>query len=108
MFTFVGEPQRSEESEPEKGHEPTEEAIEATETPIETITQEDSDHEIEVDPDENSTSSNVVTGANALPDEAKESEKKTTKSEPINIEKPIDNLDVVSFSLCSRQVGFPT
>ena len=97
MFTFVGEPQRSESE--EKGHEPTEEAIEATETPVEPITQ-DPEIEIDQDQDENSTSSNVVTGgANALPDEAKESEKKPTKSEPINIEKPIDNLDVVSLGV---------
>ena len=43
--------------------------------------------------DTRTDASNVVTGANALPEDSKESEK--PKSEPIKIEQPKDNLDVV-------------
>ena len=68
--------------------------MEATETPVEPMTADpdDSDEEIEpIEPQNNS--SNVVTGANALPENSKESEK--PKSEPIKIDEPKDNLDVV-------------
>jgi len=85
------EPQKTESE--KKNDESPEEAIEATETPVEPMTADpdDSDEEIEpIEPQNNS--SNVVTGANALPENSKESEK--PKSEPIKIDEPKDNLDV--------------